>query len=121
MSRRKGETLSGRYRSNGYAPNPNITEAAFDHFSLSNEPILDLNNEGSLGNYLLYPNPGQDQLFLVGSTKETSVKVYQLDGKLCLTARIAPTQAVIDTQTLPNGAFIVEIDGQRFSWVKLGQ
>jgi hypothetical protein len=31
----------------------------------------------------------------------------------------SPTQ--IDTQALPNGAYIVEIAGQRYSWIKLGQ
>jgi hypothetical protein len=49
------------------------------------------------------------------------VQFYQLDGKQCLTALIAPTHSIIDTNALPNGAYIIEIEGQRFSWVKLGQ
>jgi choice-of-anchor B domain-containing protein len=108
-------------RTADYAPNVNITEAAFDHFSLSNEPVLNVNNSLSTPAILLYPNPGQEKLCLEGITKETNVQVYQLDGKQCLTARIAPTQPSIDTESLPNGAYIVEIEGQRFSWVKLGQ
>lgn len=108
-------------RTADYAPNFNITEAAFDHFSLSNEPILDFNNSFSTPTIVLYPNPGQEKLCLAGITKETKVQVYQLDGKQCLTALIAPTQPSIDTESLPNGAYIVEIEGQRFSWVKLGQ
>jgi choice-of-anchor B domain-containing protein len=108
-------------RTADYQGNPNITEAAFDHFSLSNEPILELNNEGFAQAIMLYPNPGQDQLFLRGVTKETNVRVYQLDGKQCLSALIAPTQPSIGTESLPNGVYIVEIEGQRFSWIKLGQ
>jgi choice-of-anchor B domain-containing protein len=108
-------------RTADYQGNPNITEAAFDHFSLSNEPVLNLNNSLSTPTFVLYPNPGQEKLFLEGITKETSVQFFQLDGKQCLTALIAPTQSVIDTNALPNGAYIVEIEGQRFSWVKLGQ
>jgi choice-of-anchor B domain-containing protein len=108
-------------RTADYEPNVNITEAAFDHFSLSNEPVLNLNNSESTPTFVLYPNPGQEKLFLEGITKETSVQFYQLDGKQCLTALTAPTQPSIDTESLPNGAYIVEIEGQRFSWVKLGQ
>jgi hypothetical protein len=108
-------------RTADYQGNPNITEAAFDHFSLSNEPVLHLNNSSSTPTFVLYPNPGQEKLFLEGITKETSVQFYQLDGKQCLTALIAPTQPSIDIESLPNGAYIVEIEGQRFSWVKLGQ
>ncbi len=108
-------------RTADYAPNVNITEAAFDHFSLSNEPVLNLNNSESTPTFVLYPNPGQEKLFFEGVTTETSVQFYQLDGKQCLTVLIAPTQPSIDTESLPNGAYIVEIEGQRFSWVKLGQ
>jgi hypothetical protein len=108
-------------RTADYAPNFNITEAAFDHFSLSNAPVLEVTNSWVTPSFVLYPNPGQDQLLLGGITKETNVQVYQIDGKPCLTTRIAPTQSVIDTSALPNGAYIVEIEGQRFSWVKLGQ
>jgi len=108
-------------RTADYQGNPNITEAAFDHFTLSNEPILELNHEGLTQGIVLYPNPGQDQLFLRGITKQTLVQVYQLDGKVCKSVNISPTQSVMDTQALPNGAYIVEIEGQRISWVKLGQ
>lgn len=108
-------------RTADYAPNVNITEAAFDHFSLSNEPVLNLNNSESTPTFVLYPNPGQEKLFFEGVTTETSVQFYQLDGKQCLTVLIAPTQPSIDIESLPNGAYIVEIEGQRFSWVKLGQ
>jgi hypothetical protein len=108
-------------RTADYAPNFNITEAAFDHFSLSNAPVLEVTNYWVTPSFVLYPNPGQDQLLLGGITKETNVQVYQIDGKPCLTTRIAPTQSVIDTSALPNGAYIVEFEGQRFSWVKLGQ
>jgi hypothetical protein len=108
-------------RTADYAPNPNITEAAFDHFSLSNEPILDLSNEGSSENFVLYPNPGNDKLQIEGLRGPSIVQLFQLDGKCCLSSTLLPNQAIIDTKALPNGAYIVEIEGQRFSWVKLGQ
>jgi choice-of-anchor B domain-containing protein len=108
-------------RTADYAPNPNITEAAFDHFSLSNEPILDLSNEGSSENFVLYPNPGNDKLQIEGLRGPSIVQLFQLDGKCCLSSTLSPNQAIIDTKALPNGAYIVEIEGQRFSWVKLGQ
>lgn len=108
-------------RTADYPSNPNITEAAFDHFSLSNQSILELQTTNYQNQLTPYPNPGQDQLFFGGLTQDTYVQVYQLDGKRCLSAMATPAQPVIDTNTLPNGSYLIEIAGQRFSWVKLGQ
>ena len=107
-------------RTADYPSNPNITEAALDHFSISNAAIL-TDEQVAKDPILLFPNPGQDELMIGALNAPTTVQFFQLDGKLCLTAMLGTSPTQIDTQALPNGAYIVEIAGQRYSWIKLGQ
>jgi hypothetical protein len=107
-------------RTADYPSNPNITEAALDHFSISNASIL-TDDQVATEPILLFPNPGQDELTIGALNAPTTVQFFQLDGKLCLTALLGTSPTQIDTHALPNGAYIVEIAGQRYSWIKLGQ
>jgi choice-of-anchor B domain-containing protein len=108
-------------RTADYPSNPNITEAAFDHLSITNEPIIGTEEWSKPNSFKLYPNPGQDQLTIGSIEAEIQVQLFHIDGKSCLTTSVSPTHTTIDVHTLPNGVYIVEIAGQRFSWVKLGQ
>ena len=106
-------------RTADYAGNPNITEAAFDHFSISNESILALQDlEPVLS---LYPNPGQDQLSIHGLTAQHHIKIYQLDGKVFFEGTRNATNTNVLTTGFPNGFYIVEIDNTRLTWIKTGQ
>jgi choice-of-anchor B domain-containing protein len=108
-------------RTADYPSHPNITEAAFDHLSITNAAIIGIEEWSPANSFKLYPNPGQDQLTIGAIETEIQVQIFQLDGKSCLSARVSPTQTTIDVQALPNGVYVIEILGQRFSWVKLGQ
>ncbi|MDP4806345.1 MAG: choice-of-anchor B family protein [Crocinitomicaceae bacterium] len=108
-------------RTADYPSNPNITEAAFDHWRITNESIIGTEELSTAKTFKMYPNPGQDQVSFGTVQEELLVRFFQLDGKLTLSASIAPGQTTINVQSLPEGAYIVEIAGQRFSWIKLGQ
>ncbi len=108
-------------RTADYPANPNITEAAFDHWSITNESTIGTTSLSVSQNDPLYPNPGHDVLFISPSKTEQVVRFVQLDGKIAHATMLAPQQTVIDTQLLPEGMYIVEIAAQRFSWVKIGQ
>jgi choice-of-anchor B domain-containing protein len=108
-------------RTADYPSNPNITEAAFDHWRITNESIIGAEELSTAKTFKVYPNPGQDQVSFGTVQEELLVRFFQLDGKLTLSASIAPGQTTINVQSLPEGAYIVEIAGQRYSWIKLGQ
>ncbi len=108
-------------RTADYPGHPNITEAAFDHWSITNESILENEALGAVNALHLYPNPGQDVLTIGALTQQSQVRIYQLDGKCCLTTTVSPNHTTIDVQSLPNGVYLIEIAGQRCPWVKMGQ
>ena len=108
-------------RTADYPSNPNITEAAFDHWRITNESVIGVEELSTAKTFKMYPNPGQDQVSFGTVQEELLVRFYQLEGKLTLSASIAPGQTTINVQSLPEGAYIVEIAGQRYSWIKLGQ
>jgi hypothetical protein len=108
-------------RTADYASHPNITEAAFDHFSITNEPILELSQEANATQIVVYPNPGQDQLFIHGIEAETTLTIQQLDGKYCYRGTVGPGHFNVNTQGLPNGIYFVTVEGHCFTWVKTAQ
>jgi hypothetical protein len=108
-------------RTADYASHPNITEAAFDHFSISNASILELAQDANAKQFVLYPNPGQDQLFIEGIEEETTIDILQLDGKYCYRGKIGPGNLNVNTQQLPNGIYFVKVKGQCSTWVKTAQ
>jgi choice-of-anchor B domain-containing protein len=108
-------------RTADYSSNPNITEAAFDHWSITNASILASDPTVVTERLVIYPNPGQDVLSITALEEEQQVRIFQLDAKQIMTAIVSPSQPNIDLKGLPNGSYIIEIAGQRYAWVKLGQ
>lgn len=104
-----------------YPGNPNITEAAFDHFSITNASVLSATNLEIGQNIKLYPNPGHDQLKIQGIDREYAYEISQLDGKICAHGLLSPTVNTVDTSYLPNGFYFVDIAGKRLSWIKTRQ
>jgi choice-of-anchor B domain-containing protein len=108
-------------RTADYSSNPNITEAAFDHWSITNASILESDQTAIAERLVIYPNPGQDALSVMALKEEQQVRIFQLDGKQIMCFMVTPAQPSIDLKGLPNGSYLIEIAGQRYAWVKLGQ
>jgi choice-of-anchor B domain-containing protein len=108
-------------RTADYSSNPNITEAAFDHWSITNASILESDQTAIAERLVIYPNPGQDALSVMALKEEQQVRIFQLDGKQIMSFMVTPAQPSIDLKGLPNGSYLIEIAGQRYAWVKLGQ
>lgn len=108
-------------RTADYSSNPNITEAAFDHWSITNASILESDQTAIAERLVIYPNPGQDALSVMALKEEQQVRIFQLDGKQIMSFMVTPAQPSIDLKDLPNGSYLIEIAGQRYAWVKLGQ
>lgn len=104
-----------------YPGNPNITEAAFDHFSITNEPVLSAPNGPISDELRLYPNPGIDQISVSGIQNECVFEVYQMDGKMISSGSLSPSLPTINTSALPYGFYLLKIGNTHYPWLKSGQ
>jgi choice-of-anchor B domain-containing protein len=100
-----------------YAGNPNITEAAFDHFSLTNESVIGLKPLDD-NIFILYPNPGSSSIQIQGLQKPQEVKLYSSAGKCVLVQNLNLTNNQIDTSQLTAGIYYIQIGTQTLKWVK---
>ena len=108
-------------RTADYAGNPNITEAAFDHFSITNESVLGVEQNNPVNAYLLQPNPGNELLEVKGLQAPTKIAIYTTDAK-CVYEQVHDVQhTCIDTQHLESGIYWVQIGVQMHKWVKSAQ
>ncbi|MEN9742340.1 MAG: hypothetical protein RLZZ65_145 [Bacteroidota bacterium] len=105
-------------RTADYAGNPNITEAAFDHFSISNESILGFDSNVKPSFFVLYPNPGKDLFTIQGLVEPTSISIFSTESKCVYQQLHDLAQPNIDTQQLAPGFYWVQIGSQMHKWVK---
>ena len=66
----------------------------------------------------IYPNPAKDEFFIKASSNilgKVSVQIYDASGKLVSSQKISSSDAV-NTQALPNGVYIVKVEGLGVSY-----
>jgi choice-of-anchor B domain-containing protein len=104
-------------RTADYAGNPNITEAAFDHFSLTNSSVVGFQSIDNPA-LQLYPNPGAESIQILGIDKATLARVYSSSGKFLWEQQLHPDKQQIDTHQLTAGIYFIQIGTQTIKWVK---
>jgi plastocyanin len=67
------------------------------------DPSTNINTTGT--NYLIYPNPTSDYVYLSGITGISYSKIYDITGKLLQST----SEKKIDLSSYPNGVYIVNI------------
>jgi plastocyanin len=67
------------------------------------DPSTNINTTGA--NYLIYPNPTSDYVYLSGITGISYSKIYDITGKLLQST----SEKKIDLSSYPNGVYIVNI------------
>jgi plastocyanin len=67
------------------------------------DPSTNINTAGT--NYLIYPNPTSDYVYLSGITGISYSKIYDITGKLLQST----SEKKIDLSSYPNGVYIVNI------------
>lgn len=66
----------------------------------------------------IYPNPAKDEFFIKTATSilgKVNVQIYDASGKLVSSQKISSSDAV-NTQALPNGVYIVKVEGLGVSY-----
>jgi choice-of-anchor B domain-containing protein len=98
-------------------PNVNITEAGFDHFSITNQPIANVTEEHE-GDWILYPNPTATSLKLRGTYAIGSYAILDLTGKQCIQGNCSEKEMDCSVESLEPGMYLIRFQNQVLTWVK---
>ena len=98
-------------------PNINITEAAFDHFWVSNYITTDI-SETTKEEFSLYPNPSNDKIIIENAEIDSYVDIRDLNGKIQKTIQVSVNKMEIDLQSLSAGIYIIQNLGQSIRFIK---
>jgi hypothetical protein len=99
-------------------PNINITEAAFDHFWVSNFSTADI-SENTKEEFSLYPNPSNEKIIIENAEIDSYVHIRDLNGKIQKTIQVSANKMEIDLQYLSAGIYIIQNLGQSIRFIKL--
>ena len=99
-------------------PNINITEAAFDHFWVSNYITTDI-SENTKEEFSLYPNPSNEKITIENAEIDSYVHIRDLNGKIQKTIQVSTSKMEIDLQSLSAGIYIIQNLGQSIRFIKL--
>ncbi|MFZ9586625.1 MAG: choice-of-anchor B family protein [Crocinitomicaceae bacterium] len=98
-------------------PNVNITEAGFDHFSITNQPIANVVEEHE-EEWTLYPNPTATSLKLRGTHVIGSFTILDLTGKQCIQGNCSEKEMECSVEALEPGMYLIRFQNQVLTWVK---
>ncbi|MFM8771190.1 MAG: aryl-sulfate sulfotransferase, partial [Candidatus Kapaibacterium sp.] len=104
--------------------NPNTRELVVDTSEVGEfcfgSPIEDPSSIASeeVNDIHFAPNPTSDHLFIGGTQELSRISVFNTSGAMVATFAIAGTGISIDTSTLPQGSYMVVLQGPRFSETK---
>ena len=99
-------------------PNINITEAAFDHFWVSNYITTDI-SENTKEKFSLYPNPSNEKITIENAEIDSYINIRDLNGKIQKTIQVSANKMEIDLQSLSAGIYIIQNLGQSIRFIKL--
>lgn len=82
------------------------------------EPNVATSNENvSVSYFRIYPNPTQDML-IIDNADSGKAFIFDLNGRLLLTAAISGDHATINVTSLPQGDYIILLNTQTYKFIK---
>jgi choice-of-anchor B domain-containing protein len=94
-----------------FTPNNNVTEAAFDHFSVTDFSTNELPEIDSK-TYRIYPNPSSEYFIIEGITSEVNFQLFTAEGTLLLDSYLSEKNNQLDISTFPKGLYVMAIGNQ---------
>ena len=94
-----------------FTPNNNVTEAAFDHFSITDFSTNELPEIDSKS-YRIYPNPSSEYFIIEGITSEVNFQLFTAEGTLLLDSYLSEKNNQLEISTFPKGLYVMAIGNQ---------
>ena len=88
-------------------PNINVTEAAFDHFRVTESSTLSIENVQNLTNPIIFPNPTIGDFIIKGSLIGDEITFIDIHGKTILTQVLNANEQKIEIENIEKGTYFV--------------
>ncbi|MAP54312.1 T9SS type A sorting domain-containing protein [Altibacter sp.] len=98
-----------------YSTNGNYGSGESKNFSTNG--VLGIEDLDSLYKFIVYPNPAQDQLFIVNAENAT-IELYDMLGKLILTQSNITASETVSVSSLQNGTYFLKVTSENASKVE---
>ena len=98
-------------------PNNNITEAAFDHFWVSNYLTTEI-AEVKKTTLLVYPNPSNDKITIENANMDSYLYLFDLNGRVQKSILVQSNTLEVDLEFLAPGAYILKNLDQSIRFIK---
>jgi len=100
-----------------YSPNVNITEAAFDRFSITNYDVSEL-VEPQISDILFFPNPANHYLTIQGLEIGNTLTFIDLKGNSLIQYVCSKETESIDISNLSEGMYFIKYKGKSYKMMK---
>lgn len=99
------------------APNNNITEAGFDHFTVTNQPTANVINIPD-DEWTIYPNPTSGSLFLKGVKSIGEWTIFGTNGQVLLQGSTQDLSLEVPVESLKSGMYFLRFQNEVRPWIK---
>lgn len=98
-------------------PNSNATEGGFDNFSVNEGPFLNL-SENKQVDWVIYPNPIDDFIYVHGITQNEQYFLYDSKGQIVKSDIINENDNKVNCTNLHQGIYLFQIGEDYFKIIK---
>ena len=110
-------TMQVKLSISDYAPNNNITEAGFDHFTVTNQPTANVNNI-QVDEWKIYPNPTSESLFVNGLKAIGDWIIFGTNGQVLVQGSTQDLKLEVPVESLKTGMYFLRFQNEVRPWVK---
>jgi hypothetical protein len=89
-----------------FSPNVNITEAGFDHFTVTNQPTANVNNI-QVDEWTIYPNPTSESLFVNGLKAIGDWTIFGTNGQVLVQGSTQDLKLEVPVESLKSGMYFL--------------
>jgi choice-of-anchor B domain-containing protein len=100
-----------------FSPNVNITEAGFDHFTVTNQPTAQVNDSPN-NQWSIYPNPTAETLFMNGSKSIGEWTIFGTNGQILIQGSTPDLSLEVSVESLKSGMYFIRFQNEVRTWVK---
>lgn len=100
-----------------FSPNVNITEAGFDHFTVTNQPTAHVNIIPD-DEWTIYPNPTSESLFINGLKAIGDWTIFSTNGQVLVQGSTQDSSLEVPIESLKSGLYFFRFQNEVRSWLK---